>query len=304
MADRTLLGSLTPLFIRFAILQLAALALCACLGCGVEERPIGRLATTPRDLALGYPEHLILPMRFRPAAYPIAGGCPTVFVHLTDPDGRVIRTFDHRPPAWPLGEEMAYDLTLFQSALSEPLPGGRYRLLAGVYSPDLKMRHAIEFAGEEAGSGPFEIGSVTVGQAAVTLELGFVGGWEDPEAGTDSQVMARRWFRRQAALTLRDETAHGPVELWLLLHLPQATPADELDLEDGEREPRLEVALSCASDRASLAPGRLELRFVIPAAGLRQGCSLDLRANYELLSPAFAEPRSASLEAISWSPRY
>ncbi len=290
-------------FLRALILLATALAGSACFGCGVEKRPIGRLAAVPGDLELGYPEHRSLPMLLRPFAYPIAGGCPTLFVHLIGPDGRVARTFDHRPPAWRPGEDLGYDLTLYQSALAEPLPGGRYRLLAGAYSPDLGLRHVLEFAGEEVGRGRYLIGSVTMAEVAVTWQLGFAGGWEAPEAGTDSQVLNRRWFRRQATINLRDEAARESVELRLLLHLPPAAPADELDLEDGAREPRLEIAVPCASYRASFAPGRREPRLLIPAAALRQGCSVDLRANYVLRSPSLAEPRSGSLEAISWSSR-
>ena len=44
------------------------------------------------------------------------------------------------------------------------------------------------------------------------------------------------------------------------------------------------------------------MRTEIPAAALRAGCTLDLEANYELRSPTLEVPRSASLEAISWSP--
>ncbi len=280
-------------------LPAAALLVTACLGCGVVKQPIGRLEPAPQDLELGYPEHRMLPMRLHPTAYPIAGGCPTFFVHLTAPDGSLVRTFDHRAPAWPLDEDLAYELVLYQSALAEPLAAGRYRLLAGAYSPELGMRHALEFAGEQAGRGRYQIAAVTVPEPSITWELEFAGGWQEPEAGTDSQVLVRRWFRRRAQLILRDPAVSEPVELRLLLHLPAAASDDDLILDDGEREPRLDVTAACTSYQAWLAPGRRELRFEIPVAGMRQGCTLDLRANYELRSPTLAVPRSASLEAIS-----
>jgi hypothetical protein len=290
---------LTPPAARLATLTLAAAALAACLGCGVENRPIGRLETAPRELALGYPQHRTLPVRLRPTSYPIAGGCPTIFVHLVDSEGHIARTFDYRPPAWTLGEEVSYDLTLYQSALAEPLPAGSYRLLAGAYSPGLGLHHVLERAGEAARR--LEIGRVTVGAAMPSLELGFSGGWLEPEAGTDSQVLARRWFRHRATLTLHDASARAPVELWLLLNLPSATPSDELVLASGERRPRLEVAVSCAPAGAELGPGRRQLRLTLPAAGLRQGCSIELAANYALRIPVYPEPRTGSLEAVSWN---
>ena len=285
-----------------AILLAAALALAGCLGCGIEKHPIGILESGQPELELGYPEHRSLGLRFEPFAYPIAGGCPTVSIHLTDRDGRLVRTFDHRPPAWVPGERLGYDLTLYQSALAEPLPAGRYRLWAGAYSQDLGMRHTLVLAGGRTAGRRHEIASVTVPETAASRELGFAGDWEGPEAGSDSQVLVRRWFRRQARLILRDAAATEPIELWLLLYLPRAAPSD-LSLEPGELDPRVEVGSSCTADRASIATGRRELRFAIPAAELRRGCSLELRANYEVRSDSIPRPRSASLEAISWRPR-
>ena len=287
-------------FWAFLILPVA-LALSGCLGCGVEKAPIGRI-TALGDLELGYPEHLSLTMPLTPSAYPITGGCPTVFVHLTTLDGVLARTFDHRPPAWVPGQAMEYQLTLYQSVLAESLPAGRYRLLAGAYSPGLSGNHRFDFTGEEVGSGRYQIATVTVPEAAITWELGLDGDWEETEAGGDSQVLARRWFRRRAAITLRDAAARQAVELRLQLFVLPPGSDDELVLDDGERQPGLELAVPCASYSALLAPGRREARFEIPAAALRQGCSLDLQANFEVRSPVLVKPRSGAIEAISWNP--
>ena len=92
------------------------------------------------------------------------------------------------------------------------------------------------------------------------------------------------------------------MELRLLLDLLQRSPADDLRLLDGDRQLRVEVTVPCAGYRASFAPGRREVRLVIPAEELHRGCSLDLDANYQLRSPAVGAYRSGSLEAISWSP--
>ena len=65
---------------------------------------------------------------------------------------------------------------------------------------------------------------------------------------------------------LRDRSSSG-----YKLYLPSATAPDQLELDAGETEPRLEVTVSCAQELASLGPGRRDLRLDLPAAGVRGG---------------------------------
>ncbi|MEE8524177.1 MAG: hypothetical protein V3T72_09625 [Thermoanaerobaculia bacterium] len=278
---------------RFVRLVLAVVAVLVQAGCDADRRPIADFESDAPS-ALFYPRHETLELRFRPTAFPLTGGCPTVFLHLQDASGRVVRTFDHRPPRWMPGEEVSYRLELFQSALAPPLPAGVYRLVAGLYDPASGRRSRLQTNFPEAGDARYVIASIEVEETvADNVQLDFSPDWQDPEPGSDAQILARRWFAGTAKLEIT--AGSEAIVLWLQVAVPRTAAAD-LVLEAGARQPRVAVTVSCADDPPSWGVGRHQLEVEI-AAGKR--CEIGFRANFSQRSEE--GPRSAALEAISWS---
>lgn len=268
----------------------AAPAGCGLFGrCGGIDEPLGELAMEPggpSELALGQGEAGSLSLRFLPRLRPPAGGCPpTAFVHLVDASGQTVRTFDHVPPAWYPGEPVRDRLPLFQSALAEPLPAGEYTLVGGLYDPGTGRRWRLDFAGQ-ARAGRYRLATVRVPAAGNPPPFGFTGGWLAIEPGGTSQVPRRRPWRGSAAIELK---AESPGRLWLQIEVIPRPPS--------EPQSEVRIAGSCAAAALRLGPGRHQVE--LPTAG---PCTLELHGGPPLPYPGTDVPRSANLEALTWTP--
>ncbi|HEX6865368.1 MAG TPA: hypothetical protein VF414_21245, partial [Thermoanaerobaculia bacterium] len=134
---------------KIQFLLLLVLALGGVLGCGEDAPPVATLEVSPKSVRLPFPELHTIHLSWQPTA-PLEGftGSPTVFVHLLDDNGKVVRTFDHTfPERWREGSTVGYDLKLYQSSLAPALNPGRYRLTIGLAGKE-KERWTLDGVGE------------------------------------------------------------------------------------------------------------------------------------------------------------
>lgn len=303
---------------RLTLLALLALLALNHTACGGDPPPVASVEVTPRTLRLGYPELRKLNLSWSPSvALPeardqgdqSAQGPPTVFVHLLDERGEVVRTFDHPfPQRWEVGTPVQYDLDLYQSALGTPLPAGRYRLTLGLYQPappgEDAERFALEGLGEPVDRREYQVAELEVpAQSPNDPRVAFSSeSWLAVEPGGDRQILGRRWMGPgPAALRFQGITAPGTV--WMLIRIPEGKAAGErLELAGGSNTPSVLVSGSCGSVETNLTgPGYHEVEMPVDEAPQGGTCDVVLKPSFRLLVAGSLD-RSASLENIAWSP--
>ncbi len=188
--------------------------------------------------------------------------CPTLFLHLLDADGRIVRHFDHRISDWPDPAEVpggrAVDrTTLVLSVLDEPLPPGTYQLAAGLWEPETDLRLRLHREGMDTARrlpiAELEITPATDAVPKPTLS----GDWTAPEPADSVHGRSRRGWTRPATLEIPDHPT--PLEWRLVLDLPSwATPQGELEI-------------ACTGETLQLLERWQEIRFRLPAG---QPCRL------------------------------
>lgn len=263
------------------IALLCAVGLAGCRG----EAPVGVLEVSPAafDLALG--GYVPLQVRLEPEVALPAGtsATPTLFIHLLDAQGELVRTYDQTlASAWQVGEAQRLEVPILQSALAVGLAEGRYVLTVGLYDPGTRQRFSLRHTGKARERGEIEVAAVTVPGAAKVPPLVLTGAWLAPAAGADRQVLMRRGFSGEVSLVVGAAAGNG--RLLLAFELPTLG------------EPRLDLVSDCAQDQVVLSGGgRHRLEVAVPAAG----CTLTLRP---LLPSATDEPAIAVLEGLAWRP--
>ena len=144
------------------LLPVTLCLLIAATGCSKEApTPVGQLEVSPKSVTLGAGEIKTVKLKWTPTA-PLEGvkGTPTVFVHLLDDSGEVVRTFDHPlPQTWTVGTPISYDIDVFQSAVAPPLPPGKYRLTVGLFDQE-NQRWALAGLGEEIAKREYQAAEV------------------------------------------------------------------------------------------------------------------------------------------------
>lgn len=300
-------------------LRLLALGLSAA-GCGGGDDPVARLGfeaplarAAGGELALGYPEVVRVTLLWEPlAALPESGtGPPLVFVHLIDESGSVVRTFDHPfPETWRAGAEVEDPVELYQSALAPPLPGGRYRLSAGLYRQGAD-RYPLEAMGEEIAAREYELTAVTAAEAASGLPaIAAAGDWLPLEPGADRQVLASRWLAGPGELVV--EGAREAGSLWLRLWIPVADHPDaRLELAGGAHEQEVRITTPCGGATVAVTgPGRHQVELPVDPADREAGtgeaddrCPVMLATNFHLLGPEGGARRAVRLETVAWRRR-
>ncbi len=205
------------------LLSLAAL-LSFAPGCQRETPTVARVEIQPRSVTLPYPQLAAVHLTWTPAAGAGGGAAgspaqPLVFLHLLDAKGQVLRTFDHPyPQHWAEGSPVSYDATLVQSALAPPLDPGRYRLSIGLFEPGGK-RWPLDGLDKPIGRLEYLAGEIEVPPVPPGPRFTFSGSWLPLEAGTDKQVVARRWLSEQAG-EIRVDAIPGPGTLWFSFRIP------------------------------------------------------------------------------------
>ncbi|MBV8199696.1 MAG: hypothetical protein JOZ15_03635 [Acidobacteria bacterium] len=261
----------------------------------------------PRSVTLPYPQLVTVHLAWTPAA--TAGGEdgpsePLVFLHLLGPKGQVLRTFDHPfPQHWAPGTPVGYDVKLYQSALAPPLDPGRYRLGIGLYDQSGK-RWALEGLGEPIARQEYLAAEVQVPSSPAGPRLEFSPAWLPLTAGSDKQVVARRWLADQPG-EIQVQAIPGPGTLWLSFRIPAGDGSiEKLIYHDAtSNTPAVVVRGTCGAVETGISgPGPHDVEMPIDAAPAGGVCRISLVPNFHVLSTAQPPTRSVSLENASWSP--
>jgi hypothetical protein len=180
--------------------------------------PVARLEVSPDELQLDYPGAVALRLSWR-LLEPLepSDERPTVFVHLFDHPRSVARTFDHPfPEPWVVGDEVEYEIALYQSALGPPLPPGEYWVSVGLYSTDGR-RWPVEADGDEVNDFERRVARLEASSGSTTPEIAFSSSWSEVRAGFDRQVLGRRLLLSTSG-TLRTGPVPAPSRLFLSLY--------------------------------------------------------------------------------------
>jgi hypothetical protein len=283
-------------------LSIAALGFLA-LACG-KPAPVARLEARPQTLTLGFPDTQELHLSWEPeAALPPAAGTPTVFVHLLDRHGRIVRTYDHPfPQAWQEGTPVAYNVRIFQSALAAPMPPGAYTLSLGLYGNKSGERWALDVAAEDLRRHEYRVANVQVPAPGPGPRFSFAGHWLASESGGSRQVPTRRWLDGPGALRVQGLPGSGSI--WLVIKIPAGDgPAEKLVFDGGSNAPSVVVHGSCNGGVETGISGAGSHEIEIPADGLPAGgsCEIHLAPNFHLRRVGMPT-RSIVLENVAWTP--
>jgi hypothetical protein len=293
----------SPFATAAVAVPLAVLAAVTVLGCGRDEPAVARLTVEPQELQLPFPELKTIHFSWEPISSLKVE--PTVFVHLIDESGELMRTFDHPYKGrFAPGTPVEYDVHLYQTALAAPLPPGEYRLTVGLYMPGGE-RWPIETAGE-----PFKRKEYAVARVHVppvdqkqTPRLAFTNTWLPLEEGGDRQSPVRRWMQGKNG-ALRVSPVRSPGSFWLALRIPAGdAPGEKLVLDGSGNPPAVVVTGSCGAVETGISgPGTHLVEIPIENPPGNGQCTIRLRPNYHLLVAGSPFQRTVSMENAAWVP--
>lgn len=271
---------------RFGIVFLAA-GLAACRG---GSDPVGSVSLDPNIVLLGYPQSVAVRFRWRPVReLDRRHGSPVVFVHLLDRTGQtstLLRTFDHALPSlWTPGQPQNDEVDVYQSALADPLPPGRYVLSLGLYDDSWGYRWPLE-TGPEVARREYSAASVEVsGPDPSAPKFSFSGGWQPIEAVATRQVLAHRCLAGPATLSVEEIRAPGILRLqWTI---PEA----------------LALATTCETGRdEKLGGGRPWVGIRLPASAGGGRCEVRLDPGVLSANVPAGRATASCLEVLSWRP--
>ncbi len=223
---------------------------------------------------------------------------PFLFVHLLDGDGRMHRTFDRAISGD--FDSAEGSLEIWQTALSEPLEAGSYRLTAGVYDVATGRRWRLRTSAEEIDEGEYEIATIEVESAErQTPELAFEGEWHAPD-DTLLQNPGRRWMGKSGSLRLLGTT--GWSELALSLSITDLSKAGHQAIFEDEAEaPRLVIGNGCAGDSETRVDG-YGVHAVTLAIDTEEDCVISFAPNFMMLGLDDFNRRSIGLEWAYFRP--
>lgn len=270
---------------RLGLLSAVLAAAVSAAGCSRKVEPVGSLTITPTEIQLAYPHDVALRLEWQPRA-PLdkRHGNVNVFVHLLERPGKVLRTFDHRfPGEWKPDQPRDYEIDIFQSALGEKLPPGKYLLTFGLYDDSVGYRWPLQVQGEDVGKREYQLATVEVPESAPGPIFEFLGAWLPLEKGVDEQILGRRYWNGAASIRISKVDSPGTVRLAVSVPGSSAAPA-------------VAVASDCAEEKEQTpVPGFSWMGFTVASS---DGGSCELRFS--------ANPRDASqsvpmsLEVLAW----
>lgn len=273
--------------------------------CENAPEPVAKVTASPSTLQLPYPGYTELELEWEMRA-PLDGiqGEPLVFVHLIDGGGDVERTFDHPLPFdWLPGSTQTYAISLYQSGLAPPLETGSFRLSLGLYDASGK-RWALDESGEEIAGLEYQVASVgTEGDPVDVPMFYFSPSWLPLEAGTDVQILGRRWLTGEGTIRVAEVPGSGSV--WMSLKISEAVEGrEELSLNEGESEPGITVGGTCGGE-AILAHGYGSHQLAVPIEAdgggqLPTECEITFQPNFQIVEVDTLTRRSVGLEVLSW----
>ncbi len=121
----------------------------------------------------------------------------------------------------------------------------------------------------------------------------------------DRQVLARRWLVGEGSIRVSQIPEAGKV--WMMINLPNRQEgSEELILENGAKEPMVQVGNSCGESEVTLAGlGLHEIELAMapgPEGQAPEECEITFRPNFQVLALDTMARRSISLEVLAWSP--
>ena len=274
--------------------------------CEQAPKPVAKVSARPTTVQLPYPGYAQLELEWdMQAPLDAIQGAPLVFVHLIDSAGSVERTFDHPLPfSWEPGSSRTYAIPLYQSALAPPLEAGNYRLSLALYDTS-GQRWALAESGDEVAGLEYQVASVgTEGDPADAPMLYFSPAWLPLEAGTDVQILGRRWLTGEGTIRVAEVPGSGSV--WMSLKISQAEVGrEELTLNEGESEPGLSIGGTCGGEVISVQGyGKHPIEVAVRADAEGQvptECEITLQPNFQIVEVDTLTRRSVGLEVLSWS---
>ncbi|MCZ6506922.1 MAG: hypothetical protein O7A04_02575 [Acidobacteria bacterium] len=284
---------------------LAALALLTlAVACEEPKTPVGALSVDPTQIDLAFPHYQALTVKIDMQADLDPGASPLMMVHVLDLSGVVVRTFDHAlPQAWVPGENQEYTIELYQSAMAPPLDPGSYQLTMGLFDPELG-RWALTTGAEEVQDQEYAVANVEASQGSDSAPRFFFSpSWMATEAGTDVQVLGRRWLRSEGAIRLANIRAAGTVRLDLRIQTPD-DQLEDLVLSEGFDDVQLDVATTCGEQTWSftgLGTHAVEVA-VAPDSEAGDGCEIQLTPHYRIVTRRNLNTRSLALDLLAWRP--
>jgi len=273
-------------------------------GCGEGEAPVADLAAAPAEVLLSYPEFRDVEIRLVPRV-PLAelGERPSVFVHLLDLPGSVVRTFDYPVPAsWKVGEPVVDRVRLHQSALAPPLPEGEYQLTVGVYDAASGVRFPLSGGRSEADEREYAVATLRVPGAAGPLpRFEYSPEWLEGEKSPDRQIVATRWLGAAAGSVRVSQLAAGGILHAQLYVPPGPEPGAHFAVVPDERGPVVVLRSTCAPEELVLSgAGRHWLEWRVPDGA--ESCGLDFDLNFLFVGGRGEQHRSVRLEVLAWQP--
>lgn len=273
--------------------------------CEAAPAPVGSVSIEPAELALPYPGFVNLTVAWD-MTEALAGESDDamVFLHLLDSEGAVERTFDHPLPFdWQVGASRTYDVMLYQSALAPPLEAGTYQLTLGLYGRDGE-RWTLAGGAPEVADREYQVGQIdTAGTATQVPMFYFSPSWLPLEAGTDVQILGRRWLTDEGSIRIAEIPAAGAVWLSLRLSEPRES-VEELSMIETGGVPGFSLASTCGGDE-QVASGYGLHQFLVPVTGGGDGalpaeCEITIRPNFQIVEVNTLTRRSVGLEILSW----
>jgi hypothetical protein len=268
-------------------LVLLAAGLAACRG---GSDPVGSVSLDTNVVRLGYPQSVAVRFRWRPVrALDRLHGSPVVFVHLLDRTAKtstLLRTFDHALPSpWTAGQPQDDEVDVYQSALADPLPPGRYVLSLGLYDDSWGYRWPLT-TGPEVASREYSAASVEVtGPDPSAPKFSFSGGWQPIEAVSTRQVLAHRCLAEPATLSISEIRAPGVVRL-------------QWTIPSG-----LALATTCETGRDErLGVGRPWVGIRLPSSAGGSRCEVRLDPGAPSANVSGGRASATCLEVLSWRP--
>ncbi len=264
-----------------------------------QEAPVALVQVEPASVSLAYPQTSTIHLTWLPRSpLQVSADRLVVFVHLLDQQGRVERTFDHPFPAsWTVGEEVAYPLELFQSAVDPPVPAATYGLAIGLWEASGR-RWPLQADGPEIDDEEYLVAQVEVPDAArSTPKFSFSGSWLQPEETGNRQPLANQWLgHKKGQLVIWGIDQPGAAVLSLVIpELPERSSNESL--------PAVHVSSRCAEVLGQVAGhGTHEVRVAISPAATGDSCTVSFDPNFFRVSKE-SEKRSALLERVSWTPK-
>ena len=278
------------------VVALATLLLAAG-GCKETQEPVGRLTVEPTEITL--PHGVRVPVQATletTRELDAVAAQPILFVHLLDPAGDVVRTFD-QPVGARLtpGQEVGVDLAVAQSVIGPALPAGDYRLTMGLYD-GAERRWALTTQGEEVARQEYAVARVRVPELSPDApRFAFSPEWQAVEAGGDKQAVARRWLSGDGSLEV--QALPVPAALWMTLRIPTGEAPMRIMLEEGAATPAVRVATDCSGFAATIT-GEGFHDLTVPVATVP--CRITFDANFTALGRDPGRKLSVSLEQLAW----